>query len=256
MPPVMRPGILRKTPAQIEAMREAGRIVAHVLEAVAAAVQPGVSTLALDTLAETLIREAGAIPSFKGYEGYPATLCTSINDEVVHGIPDASRILADGDLLKIDCGANLHGWHGDAAVTVIAGSGTPAAQRLLTATREALAWGIRAAQPGGHLGDIGAAIEVYALTRGYEVVRECAGHGIGQHLHEPPVVHNYGERGKGPRLEPGMTLCLEPMLTLGGWKLETLPDGWTARTEDRSLAAHFEHMIAITRDGPVILTTP
>lgn len=237
-------------------MRRAGQIVAQTLRLVACAAQPGITTAALDHLAEQAIREAGAVPSFKGYRGYPATLCTSINDEVVHGIPSEQRVLRDGDLLKIDCGAIYRGWHGDAAITVVVGRGSPRAQRLVADTRAALSRGVAAVRPGGHVGDIGQAIEQYALDRGYEVVREYCGHGVGRHLHEAPPVPNFGPAGEGPRLVPGMTLAIEPMLTTGTWETAAQPDGWTVKTRDGGLAAHFEHTVAVTEYGAEILTLP
>jgi methionyl aminopeptidase len=245
-----------KSEAELTLMREAGRIVAEVLTLVEREAQPGVTTLELDRLAESHIRRRGAIPSFKGYRGFPATLCTSINSEIVHGIPSAERILRDGDLVKIDCGAIFKGWQGDAAVTAIVGSSKSGATALVDTTREALARGIEATLAGGHVSDIGDAIERFAESRGYGVVREYCGHGIGRELHEEPAVPNYGPRGQGPRLRPGMVVCIEPMLNAGTGETEQLPDGWTVRTADGKLSAHFEHTVAVTENGPRILTLP
>ena len=252
----LQPGITIKSAGELALMREAGRIVARALAAVEREAQPGVSTADLDRLAEELIRGAGALPSFKGYGGFPATLCTSINDEIVHGIPSAARVLQDGDLLKIDCGAVYRGWHGDAAISVAVGRAGEPAVHLMRATAEALEWGIAAAQAGGRVGDIGAAIERAARGAGYEVVRECVGHGIGRHLHEAPTVPNYGPAGQGAPLRPGMALAIEPMLNAGTWRTTHLPDGWTITTADGQLSAHFEHTVAITEHGPQILTLP
>lgn len=237
-------------------MREAGRIVAQVLALTSAAARPGVTTADLDALAEAHIRAAGAIPSFKGYHGYPATLCTSINHEIVHGIPSPSRALNDGDLLKIDCGAIVDGWHGDAAITVAVGKPAPESEALIDATREALERGVRASAAHGHVADVGAAIESFARSRGYKVVREYCGHGIGRNLHEEPPVPNHGQPGTGPRLLPGMVICIEPMLNVGTGATKQLEDGWTVTTADGRRSAHFEHTVAITEDGPRILTLP
>ena len=245
-----------KSEAELDLMREAGRIVAEVLALVEREAKPGVSTLTLDRLAEAHIRERGAVPSFKGYRGFPATLCTSINEEIVHGIPSERRVLRDGDLIKVDCGAIFQGWQGDAAVTVIVGSAKNGAARLVADTRAALDRGIAATLAGGHVSDIGDAIERFAEERGYGVVREYCGHGIGRELHEEPAVPNYGPRGQGPRLVPGMVVCIEPMLNAGTGETEQLRDGWTVRTADGTLSAHFEHTVAVTENGPRILTLP
>jgi methionyl aminopeptidase len=252
----MRRGITLKSPQEIAAMREAGRVVARTLALVAEAARPGVSTAELDALAEAAIRDAGAVPSFKGYHGFPATLCTSIGDEIVHGIPSQERVLQTGDLLKVDCGAILDGWQGDAAVSVVVGEGSPLARRLSRSTEESLARGIAAARAGARLTDIGQAVEDYARSKGFQVVREYCGHGIGRNMHEEPPVPNYGPGGQGPELAPGMTLAIEPMLTAGTWRTAPQPDGWTVKTADGKLAAHFEHTVAITEDGPQILTLP
>jgi methionyl aminopeptidase len=244
-----------KTPEQIAIMREAGLVVARALEMAVAAAQPGVSTAELDALAEREIRAAGAIPSFKGYHGYPATLCTSVNDEIVHGIPRPDRRLADGDVISIDCGAIVRGWHGDAAVTV--GVGTISAEHtaLLGACEAALWQGIAQARAGGRLGDIGHAVEASVGRSGrYGVVEEYTGHGIGTAMHMDPPVPNYGRAGHGPRLRAGMALAIEPMVVLGDAETVLLDDGWTVITADGSWAAHFEHTVAITPGGPWVLT--
>jgi methionyl aminopeptidase len=227
-----------------------------VLRAVEAAARPGISTAALDRLAERLILEAGAVPSFKGYRGFPATLCTSIDDEIVHGIPSERRVLAEGDLLKVDCGAVLNGWHGDAAVSFSVGQAKDSVAELVAATRAALDAGIAAAQVGGRVTDIGQAIEDVARKHGYQVVRQAFGHGIGRDLHEGPPVPNFGPAGHGPELRPGMVLALEPMLNAGTYEAVMLRDGWTVKTADGRLSAHFEHTVAITEAGPQILTLP
>ena len=245
-----------KTEAQLALMREAGRIVAETLALVEQAALPGVSTLELDRLAEAHVRGRGAIPSFKGYRGFPATLCTSLNSEIVHGIPSAKRVLRDGDLIKVDCGAIFQGWQGDAAVTVIVGSPKNGAAQLVSDTRAALERGIAATLAGGHVSDIGDAIERFATERGYGVVREYCGHGIGRDLHEEPAVPNYGPRGQGPRLRPGMVVCIEPMLNAGTGETKQERDGWTVRTADGRLSAHFEHTVAVTESGPRVLTLP
>ncbi len=255
-------GITRKSPLEIRAMREAGRVVARTLALTREAARPGVSTGDLDALAERAIRDAGAVPSFKGYHGFPATLCTSINDEILHGIPQQGRILEAGDLLSIDCGAILEGWHGDAAISVIVGEGegegrkVALARRLSRATEEALAAGISAIRIGGRLTDIGQAMERSARGRGFQVVREYGGHGIGRSMHEDPAVPNHGPGGHGPLLLAGMTLAIEPMLTAGTWHTEPQADGWTVKTADGKLAAHWEHTVAITEDGVQVLTLP
>jgi methionyl aminopeptidase len=244
-----------KTPEQINLMREAGLVVARTLRTVAGAVRPGVSTAELDLLAEREIRAAGATPSFKGYHGYPATICASVNDEIVHAIPDPARRLREGDIISVDCGAIVDGWHGDAAVTV--GVGTISAEHaaLLQACEAALWQGIAQARPGRRLGDISHAVESAILRSGrYGVVEEYAGHGIGTAMHMDPPVPNYGPPGRGPRLRTGMALAIEPMVVLGGAETVLLDDGWTVTTADGSWAAHFEHTVAITEAGPWVLT--
>lgn len=256
--------ITRKSPAEIEKMRRAGRIVAEVLALVESELRPGVSTAHLDRVAERHIRAAGATPSFKGYLGggrygrgpraYPASLCISIDSEVVHGIP-GERIIRDGQIVGVDAGAVLGGWHGDAARTFIVGDVSAGVRRLVDDTRLALLAGIAAARPGNSISDIGGAIEDVAHAQGYGIVRPFTGHGIGTSMHEAPNVPNYRDGRRGLRLEPGLCLAIEPMFTLGGDDVRVLDDGWTVATSDGSLAAHFEHTIAITAEGPEILTT-
>jgi methionyl aminopeptidase len=247
-----------KSAAQIERMAIAGALVAGVLDAVGREIRPGVSTLELDALAEEMIRSVGATPSFIGEPGqggpYRHTLCVSIDDEVVHGIPSRRRIAA-GQLVSVDAGAIVDGWHGDAARTWIVGEVPEAARRLVEDTERALAAGIAAAQPGASIGDISAAIEDVALPAHYGVVRSFVGHGIGTEMHEEPQVTNFRTGQRGRRLEPGLCLAIEPMFTLGGHDVRLKPDGWTVVTRDGSLAAHWEHTIAITADGPRVLTT-
>jgi methionyl aminopeptidase len=251
--------IIRKSPEELAKMRRAGRIVAGTIEAVVAAVQPGRSTLDLDRVAERYIRDQGAIPSFKGYRGtYPASICASIDDEIVHGIPSGTRKLTEGMVLSLDFGAIWEGFHGDAAVTVFVGGQAPSeeAAALVKETQHALDVAIEAVHPGGRLSDIGHVIESVADAAGLGVVREYGGHGIGRAMHEEPWVQNWGKPGRGPELRPGLTLALEPMFTLGGEENRTLADGWTVVTTDGSLAAHFEHTIAVTEDGAEVLTVP
>jgi methionyl aminopeptidase len=244
-----------KTPEQIALMREAGLVVARTLRAVAEAVRPGVSTAELDRLAEREIRAAGATPSFKGYHGYPATLCTSVNDEIVHGIPDPARRLRQGDIISIDCGAIVDGWHGDAAVTVGVGAISAEHAALLRACEAALWRGLAQARPGRRLGDISHAVESSVRRSGrYTVVEEYTGHGIGTAMHMDPPVPNYGRPGRGIRLRAGMALAIEPMVMLGGPDTVLLDDGWTVTTADGSRAAHFEHTVAITQAEPWVLT--
>ena len=245
-----------KTHDDIGRIREAGRIVRAVLDEVVAAALAGVPTGELDRLAEARTRERGAVPAFKGYLGYPASICISVNDEVVHGIPTPRRMLRAGDIVGLDFGVVLDGFYGDAAETVVVGRGEPATERLVEATRQALERAIGAAVPGGRIGDIGAAVQAWVEPMGFSVVREFVGHGIGRKLHEPPQVPNYGSAGTGPRLRPGMVLAIEPMVNAGGPEVRTLEDGWTAVTADGSLSAHFEHTVAVTEEGPVVLTRP
>ena len=250
-----RTAIQIKTPEQFSLMREAGLVVARTLAAVAAEVRPGVSTAELDALAARQIRAAGATPSFLGYHGYPATICTSVNDEIVHGIPSPQRVLRDGDIISIDCGAIVSGWHGDAALTV--GVGTISAEhvRLLQVCEASLWDGLARAVDGARLTDISHAVETSIRQAGpYGIVEEYTGHGIGTAMHMDPPVPNYGRPGRGPRLETGMALAIEPMVTLGDAETVPLDDGWTVITADGSWAAHFEHTVAITADGPWVLT--
>ena len=244
-----------KTPEQLAVMREAGLVVGGTLSLLAAAVRPGVTTAELDELAEAEIRNAGATPLFKGYHGYPAVICTSVNEEIVHGIPSPRRTLRDGDIISIDCGAIVRGWHGDAALTVGVGTISAEHTRLLQACEAALWRGLAQAQAGARLGDISHAVEASVAASGrYGVVEEYTGHGIGTAMHMDPPVPNYGRPGRGPRLRPGMALAIEPMVMLGGPETVLLDDGWTVITADGSWAAHFEHTVAITPDGPWVLT--
>ncbi len=245
--------IKRKTARELERMRRAGWIVAQTLELLRGMVAPGITTRELDRAAEDLIRRLGGVPSFKGYRGYPATICASVNEEIVHGIPGERR-LVEGDIISLDVGAIWEGYQGDAAITVGVGRISPQAQHLLEATQRALEAGIAAARAKARLGDISHAVELVARQAGCEVVREYGGHGIGREMHEEPRVPNWGPAGRGLVLEPGMTLALEPILTLGSFATQVLADRWTVVTADRSLAAHFEHTIVITEDGAEILT--
>jgi methionyl aminopeptidase len=245
--------IVCKSPAEIERMREANALVAQVLADLAAMVAPGVSTADLDAAAEKSVRAAGAEPAFKGYRGYPATLCASVNEQVVHGIPSA-RPLSEGDIISLDMGVKLNGFYGDSAVTVPVGDVSEEASKLLRVTQEALEKGIAQVRLGGRVSDIGHAIQGHVEANGFSVVREFVGHGIGAALHEEPQIANYGEPGRGPRLAEGMTLAIEPMVNLGRPAVKVLADGWTAVTRDGSLSAHFEHTVAVTKDGPLVLT--
>ena len=235
-------------------MRAAGRLVGEVLTALAAAVEPGVSTQDLDAIAERMIVDAGATPAFKGYHGYPATICSSINEEVIHGIPSRQRALQEGDIISIDVGASLDGYYGDSAITVPVGRISDEAAMLLRVTEDALYKAIDVVKPGGRVSDIGHAVQQHVEAHGFSVVREFVGHGIGQRMHEEPQVPNYGEAGRGPRLAEGMVLAIEPMVNAGKPAVKVLGDGWTAVTKDRSLSAHFEHTVAVTADGAWILT--
>ncbi|TXI75855.1 MAG: type I methionyl aminopeptidase [Dokdonella sp.] len=243
-----------KSAADLARMRRAGRVAAQALAAVGRAVKPGVSTAELDKVARDVITGAGATPTFLGYLGYPATICASINEEVVHGIPNPKRILKEGDVIGIDVGATLDGFVGDTAATFPVGTIAADREALLATTREALQRGIDAARVGQRLGDIGAAIQKTAEAKGYGVVRDFVGHGIGRQMHEGPAVPNYGNAGAGLRLDAGLVLALEPMFNAGTWKVKTLGDGWTVVTEDGRPSAHFEHTVAITDAGPEILT--
>lgn len=247
--------IIYKSPDEVERMREAGRITAGTIDRVLAAVAPGETTADLDAVAEAYIREKGATPSFKGYRGFPASICASLNDEIVHGIPSERRVLKEGDLLSLDFGAIWEGYHGDSAVTVFVG-GPPSAEaeRLVRVTEEAMWAGIAQIRPEGRLSDVSHAVESAVRRAGFEVVREYVGHGIGRSLHEDPPIPNYGPPGRGPAMRPGLVIAVEPMVNVGGWETQLLADGWTVVTEDGSLSAHFEHTIAVTEDGHEVLT--
>jgi methionyl aminopeptidase len=245
--------IVCKSPAEIERMRSANQLVADVLAELAAMVAPGVTTADLDRAAETLVRAAGAEPAFKGYRGYPCTLCASVNEQVVHGIP-SDRAVVDGDIISLDMGVKLNGFFGDSAVTVPVGRVSPDVTRLLQVTQEALAKGIEQVRLGGRVSDIGHAIQEHVEAHGFSVVREFVGHGLGAALHEEPQIANYGEPGRGPRLAEGMVLAIEPMVNMGRPAVKVLADGWTAVTRDGSLSAHFEHTVAVTKNGPRVLT--
>jgi len=246
-------GITLKSPKEIELMRAAGKVVAQTKAKVLQAVRPGVTSRELDQIAEKEIRRMGAVPSFKGYRGFPATICVSFNEEIVHGIP-SGRVLKEGDVVSLDFGAVVGGFHSDSAVTVGVGKVSPEAQRLMDVTRDSLLAGIAQVQPGNRIGDIAAAVQEYAETRGYGVVREYVGHGIGRALHEDPQVPNYGIAGRGPLLKVGMVLAIEPMLNIGGWQTKVLKDGWTVVTADGTISAHFEDTVAITENGVEVLT--
>jgi methionyl aminopeptidase len=245
--------ITRKSPEEIDRMRRAGRLVGHTLSRLAEAVRPGITLLELDALAEKEIRDGGGIPSFLGYHSFPATLCLSPNDWIVHGIPNGYA-LADGDILSIDCGAIVEGWHGDAAVTVAVGQVDEAGRRLIETTERAMWAGITQVRAGNRLSDIGHAVEKVAVAPGYGLVREYVGHGIGTRMHEEPQVPNYGRPHRGLRLEVGLVLAIEPMVNEGGPETQVLDDGWTVVTRDGSRSAHFEHTVAITPTGPEVLT--
>ncbi len=245
--------IVRKRPEEIDKMRRAGRVVGETLELLRGHVRAGVTTKQLDEVAEREIRARGGIPSFKGYRGFPATLCTSINDEIVHGIPGGAT-LKDGDLIKLDCGAIVEGYHGDSAITIAVGDPGSEASKLVETTERAMWAGIGEARTGNRIGDIGAAVQTVAEGAGFSVVREYVGHGIGRALHEDPPIPNYGHPRKGLQLEVGLVIAIEPMVNVGSYETRLLADGWTVVTADGSLSAHFEHTIAITADGPEVLT--
>ncbi len=247
--------ITLKTPAETAKMREAGRIVAAMLAACRAAVRPGVTTAELDRIAAEILKKHGATSSFLGYHGYPATICTSVNEQIVHGIP-GKRKLRDGDIIGIDAGAIVDGWHADAAVTVAVGEVAPEAAALIAVTEEALRRGIAAAQVGKRLGDIGAAVQSFAESSGYHVVRNYVGHGIGRAMHEEPQVPNYGQAERGLQIKEGLCIAIEPMVNIGGPETRTLEDRWTVVTADGSLSAHFEHSLWCTAQGPIVLTAP
>lgn len=244
-----------KTPDEIETIGRAGAIIAELYRTIPEQLRAGRTTLELDRFAEEFIRSHdGAVPAFKGLYGFPATLCISVNHEVVHGIPSTRRKLVDGDVVSVDCGVKLDGFYADAAVTLPVGELAPEAARLLDVTRESLHRGIAEARPGSRLGDVGAAIQEVAERAGYGIVRELVGHGVGREPHEEPQIPNYGKRGRGMKLVEGMVLAIEPMLNLGTAEVRTLPDRWTVVTADRKLSAHFEHTVAVTAEGPRILT--
>ncbi len=244
-----------KTEKQINKMRRAGALLANTEALLAKAVVPGITTAYLDQLAEEYIRSHGGVPSFKGYGGFPATLCTSVNEEIIHGIP-GSRVLKEGDILSIDMGCILEGYHGDMARTYAVGEISPEAKKLIAVTKESFFEGITFAKEGNHLNDVGTAIQKYVEKNGFSVVREFVGHGIGTNMHEPPEIPNFKTLTQGIRLQKGMTLAIEPMVNMGDYKIRTLKDGWTVVTKDGTLAAHYENTILITDGDPEILTLP
>lgn len=245
--------IVSKSKVELDLMRDAGRIVALTHKELQQAIRPGITTKELDQIADDFIRKQGALPSFKGYHGYPASICASVNEELVHGMP-GSRALQEGDIISIDIGANIHGYHGDSAWTWGVGEISETARKLLDVTEQSLYQGIDQAREGNRLSDIGHAVQTYAEAHGFSVVREYVGHGIGQKMHEEPSIPNYGPPGRGPRLTAGMTLAIEPMVNVGSYKTRTLQDNWTVVTADGSLAAHFEHTVAVADGVPEILT--
>jgi methionyl aminopeptidase len=248
--------ILVKSPREIEAMRRAGALVGTFFEEVRPLILPGVRTWDLELFADRFIARNGVRSAFKGYLGYPAHLCASINEEVVHGIPSKDRVVREGDILSIDFGIVREGFYGDAAMTFPVGAVNAVSSRLLAATERSLAAGIGQVRPGNRLGDVSAAVQEAVEAEGFSVVRDFVGHGIGRSLHEDPQIPNFGKRGIGPKLTPGMILAIEPMVNAGGWAVEVLADGWTVVTRDRSRSAHFEHTVAVTEDGNRILSLP
>lgn len=246
--------IILKSRQEIEKIRKACQVVADVLDAIVEWIRPGVNTQTLDEFAEKRIVSWGAQPAFKGYRGYPKTLCTSLNNQVVHGIPSKQVVVEDGDIISIDVGAIVEGFYGDAARTFPVGHIEPDAERLIKVTEEALYKGIAEARAGNRLYDISAAVQGHAESNGYSVVREFVGHGIGRNMHEDPQIPNFGDRGQGPRIKPGMVFAIEPMVNMGGSGTLVLEDGWTAVTADGSLSAHFEHTIAVMPEGPWVLS--
>ena len=247
--------IYLKTDEEIELMREANQLVGKTLAEVGKHVAPGVSTLQLDKIAEEFIRDHGAVPAFLGYGGFPNSICASVNEQVVHGIPSSSKILNEGDIISVDCGTILNGYVGDSAYTFCVGEVDPKVKDLLRTTKESLYLGIQAAVEGKRIGDISNAVQTYCESHNYSVVRELVGHGIGKRMHEEPEVPNYGRRGCGPLLKSGMCICIEPMINMGSKNVIFERDGWTVRTKDRKCSAHFEHCIAIRPDGPQILSS-
>ncbi|NMP37803.1 MAG: type I methionyl aminopeptidase [Clostridiales bacterium] len=246
--------IVLKTERELKLMLEACRISAEALKMAGEALEPGMTTAQLDSLIRKFIKSKGATPTFLNYNGFPGSACISLNDEVIHGIPSHKRVISEGDLVSVDLGACINGYTGDTAATFAVGQISPEAKRLCDTTRESLYEGIRCAVVGGRLGDIGHAIASYCEQRGYGVVREYTGHGVGRTLHEDPAVPNYGTPGRGVRLLPGMTIAIEPMINQGSAAIKTMSDGWMVKTTDGKLSAHFEHTVAITRDGPLIMT--
>ena len=246
--------IVLKTAREIAIISEACRISAGALKLAGEAVEPGVTTEEIDRIAEKYIRSRGAVPNFKGYNGFPSTACISINNEVIHGIPSKNRVIKEGDIVSVDLGACFEGYHGDNAATFAAGDVSEQAKLLMAVTKESLYKGISKALAGNRIGDIASAVQQHVESNGFSVVREYVGHGVGTKLHEAPEVPNYGKPGRGVRLMPGMTIAIEPMVNAGDYDVKVMPDGWTVLTRDGSLSAHFEHTIAITADGPKILT--
>jgi methionyl aminopeptidase len=247
--------IVIKTSQEVEKMRRSGQIVRQVLEHVRGVVKPGATTLDLENAAVAKMEELGAQPAFKGYHGFPCVLCTSVNEQVVHGIPSADRVLRDGDIVSVDCGVVIDGFYGDSAITIPVGRIGGKAQRLLEVTQASLARAIEVVKPGATLGDVGAAVQEVVEGEGFSVVREFVGHGIGTRMHEDPQIPNFGQRGKGIKLRSGMVLAIEPMVNAGKEGVRVLKDGWTAVTEDGSLSAHFEHTVAVTAEGAAVLTS-
>ena len=246
-----------KNAAQLDKMRQAGRLLHEVMQKLREVIRPGETTAAIDAFAEELIRRAGAIPSFLNYRGFPASICASIDDAVVHGIPSESGVLTEGSIISIDCGLILDGWQADSAFTVGVGSISPELTSLIQVTEQCFFEGVRQAISGNRVGDIGHAVQTLAEAQGYGVIRDLTGHGIGRNMHEDPSVPNFGEPGRGARLKPGMTLAVEPMISLGSWQVREMDDGWTIKTLDGSPCAHYEHTIAVTAEGlPEILTLP
>jgi methionyl aminopeptidase len=253
--------IILKSPEEIRTMRNAGRVVGQVLQILAEAVRPGVTAKQLDEIVRKEYAKRGVTPTFLNYKvpgapPYPATVCISVNDEIVHGIPNEKRVFKEGDIVSIDLGATMEGFVGDSAITVPCGKVSDEALRLIKVTEESLWAGIRATRAGGHIGDIGAAVQEHAEKHGYGVVREYVGHGVGRQMHEDPQIPNYGVRGQGPKLKQGMVIAIEPMVNVGDWRTKRLPDNWTVVTRDGSLSAHFEHTLAVTDGEPDVLTLP
>ena len=245
--------IYLKTEAEVELLRENNLLVSETLAELGKHIRPGITTLELDKIGEDFIRSRGAIPGFLGYNGFPNTLCISVNEQVVHGIP-SDLVLKEGDIVSVDCGTFMKGFYGDSAYTFAVGKIAPEVEKLLSVTKEALYKGVAQAKPGNRIGDVGSAVQEHAESNGFSVVREMVGHGLGRKMHEEPEVPNYGARGRGPLLKPGMVICIEPMINMGSRYIVFERDGWTVRTKDRKPAAHFEFAVAITKDGPDVLT--